>query len=120
MAITLHASGAETASSNTATFDTLVYLGAPAANRGGVIPGLITQLDVTAASGTNETLDVLIQESMDDSTWYTLETYTQATGVTNAIKKTTVDVMRYIRAKWTIGGTDTPTFTFSVILDYRL
>ncbi len=118
MAITLHVLGAETASSNTATFDTLAHLGAGAANKGGVVASLITQLDVTAASGTNETLDVLIQESMDGGTWYTLETYTQATGVTNAIKKST-ETMRYIRAKWTIGGTDTPTFTFSIILDYR-
>lgn len=70
-------------------------------------------LDVTAASGTDETLDVTVQHSHDNATWVTLGTFTQATGVTSQ-RKTFGPCMRYVRYDYNIGGTDTPSFTFAI------
>jgi hypothetical protein len=80
-------------------------------------------LDVTAASGTNPTLDVTIQHSIDGGTnWHTLVAMTQATAAGESIKTEsevesgTAEVYGdCFRAIWTIGGTDTPTFTFKVV-----
>lgn len=70
-------------------------------------------LSVTVASGTSETLDVVIQDSPDGLLWYDKETFTQATGLTSEAKRST-NFGRFVRVKYTIGGTDTPTFTFEV------
>lgn len=71
-------------------------------------------LDVTVASGTDETLDVTIQDSPDGVKWYDKESFTQATGVTGEAKRIT-NFGKFIRVKYVIGGTDTPTFTFEVL-----
>lgn len=75
-------------------------------------------LHVTVVSGTNPTLDVKIQHSTDNSTWADLITFTQVTADNQSEYKTTATptttVNRYTRAIWTVGGTDTPTFTFYV------
>ena len=96
----LHASGAETATGNSA---------AASKQSADVVT---CDLDVTAASGTTPTLDITIQESIDKVNWYSLGTFTQATGVTNEQKKF-ADPAPYIRGLWTIGGT-TPSFTFTL------
>lgn len=70
-------------------------------------------LDVTVVSGTTPTLDVVIQDSPDGSKWYDKESFTQATGVTGEAKRIT-NFGKFVRVKYTIGGTDTPTFTFEV------
>jgi hypothetical protein len=81
----------------------------------------ICQLDVTAASGTTPTLDVVVQHSIDGGTnWYTLATFTQKTTTGEEIK-TEAEVEAgtaeaygdCFRVSYTIGGT-TPSFTFSV------
>ncbi len=69
-------------------------------------------LDVTASSGTSETLDVDIETSPDGVNWYVAGSFAQATGVTSERKTVAID--RYVRAAWDIGGT-TPSFTFSLI-----
>jgi len=71
-------------------------------------------LDVTAASGTTPTLDVVI-ETYDPKTnkWYTIITFTQATAVTNEMKEKTANLGKRIAIKYTIGGTS-PSFTFKV------
>lgn len=69
-------------------------------------------LVVSARSGTNPTLDVTVQTSRDGSTWYTAGTFTQATATGTQRKTFALD--RYVRGSWTIGGTDTPTFTFDL------
>jgi len=83
---------------------------------------LAAQLSVASRSGTNPTLDVVIQHSIDGgTTWFDLITFTQATAAGNELKAY-ADVQASsaqvigdrLRAKWTIGGTGTPTFTFSV------
>ena len=60
-------------------------------------------LDVTAKAGTLPTLDVVIQTSKDNITWYTSGAFTQATDVTSERKCFCLD--RYVRALWTQGST---------------
>lgn len=99
-----------------------------ASGNGDAFPGfgdadkLAAQLVVSSRSGTNPTLDVVIQHSIDGgSTWFDLISFTQATAAGNELKAYS-DVQASsaqligdrLRAKWTIGGTNTPTFTFSV------
>jgi hypothetical protein len=70
-------------------------------------------LDVTAGSGTDETLDVVVQGSRDGSTnWYTLGTFAQCTGV--VARRLACPLERFVRLSYTIGGTDSPKFTFDV------
>jgi hypothetical protein len=75
--------------------------------------------DVSAASGTNPTLDVVIQGFNPLSAkWHTVVTFAQQTGATGAgsviaAQSTTLDFQTY-RAQWTVGGTNTPSFTFTL------
>ena len=70
------------------------------------------QLDVTAASGTTPTLDVVVEDTLDGVNFNTIATFTQATGVTREVKNVTTPFGRRLRVKWTLGGTS-PNFTFS-------
>ena len=70
-------------------------------------------LSVTATAGTDETADVIIEHSADNSVWVTHTTFTQATAATTEVK-TMANFMQYVRPKFTIGGTATPTFTFTL------
>lgn len=77
-------------------------------------------LDVTAASGTTPTLDVVV-EAKDPASgaWFTLKSFAQKTGVSRETifighGADTVFPCKQMRARWTIGGTATPTFTFSI------
>lgn len=97
---TLHASAAETVTGNSVA----------AAKQ---TADLVTcELNVTAGSGSSPTLDVTIEESIDKVNWYSLGTFTQATGITNEQKKF-VDPAPYLRGVWTIAG-GTPSFTFTL------
>lgn len=70
-------------------------------------------LTVTAASGTSPTLDVTVQGDDGSGNWFTLGTFAQATGAVT--RRISVPLgCRNVRAGWTIGGSSTPTFTFSV------
>jgi hypothetical protein len=112
--------------------DTVVALGArTASSDSGPLPefgGASTfraQLQVTAASGTTPTLDVVIEDTLDGANWNTVATFTQKTAVAREV----VNVLPAkaesgtfsplfadrLRVRWTIGGT-TPSFTFSVIV----
>src|SRR5437879_3603686 len=72
-------------------------------------------LNVSAASGTTPTLDVVI-EGLDpiSGNTYPVLTFTQKTGVVIDTKYQDGGLGRMLRAKWTIGGT-TPSFTFSIL-----
>lgn len=81
---------------------------------------LTATLVVSAASGTNPTLDVIVQHSIDGSNWFDLITFTQRTAAASEMKSvseeqgTTVTAIGdRLRVKYTIGGT-TPSFTFKV------
>lgn len=72
----------------------------------------VVYLNITAVSGTNPTLDVVIQDTVDGSNWDTVASFTQATATGREVKRIT-NFSRYMRINYTIDGT-TPNFTFSV------
>lgn len=103
---TLQASGAKTSSANGAVF----Y------GTGGVRTWLV-QLACTAASGTNPTLDVKLQYTIDGGTnWNDITggSFTQLITTGNQIINVTGPWADACRIVYTIGGTNTPSFTFSV------
>ena len=70
-------------------------------------------INITAASGTNPTLDVYLEESYDNgTTWTTIWTAPRKTGI-SSIQVPPMAVCGRRRWSWTIGGT-TPSFTFVV------
>lgn len=80
--------------------------------------GAVAHLHVTAVSGSSPTADVVVQESSDNTTWVDLITFTQATAETSERKAVTGTVERYVRAEYTLGGTN-PDFTFAVAFSRR-
>ncbi len=71
-------------------------------------------LNVTDANGTSPTLDVVIQEwDPFANGWFTIATFTQATGVTSEREELADIASGRIRALWTLGGTG-PDFTFTL------
>lgn len=96
----IHASGAETATTQSAGLCLESYQEA------------LIYLKVTAATGTTPTLDVKVQTSHDGSDWYDMgSSFTQITAAaTPAVLKIT-NFGPFIRLVYTIGGTD-PSFTF--------
>jgi hypothetical protein len=92
----------------------------------GAYSDIIAQLNVTAKSGTNPTLDVKIQHSVDNGkNWEDLIDWTQVVSGTSLPSNEYVTVSRWhpttplyfgnkLQIVWTIGGTDTPTWAFSV------
>lgn len=69
---------------------------------------------VTAASGDTPTLDVTVQTSHDGTTFRTLGTFTQATGVTSE-RKGFGGADRFVRVVWTAAAAaGSPSFTFAV------
>lgn len=70
-------------------------------------------LEVTAVSGTTPSLSVFVDTSPSGNTWQQIGLFTATTAA--GFKRLTVSgCERYVRVRWTIAGTDTPTFTFSV------
>ena len=76
------------------------------------------QLDVTAASGTTPTLDVVIEDTIDGSNWNTIGTFAQKTTTGREVINITIPFAGRVRVRWTIGGA-TPSFTFSTIIVAR-
>jgi hypothetical protein len=86
----------------------------------------IFTLVCTAQSGTSPTLDVDIEGyDLASATWFTLFSFTQSTTATTSETKCLGDgagtmlLPDQIRAKSTVGGTGTPTKTFSIGLILR-
>lgn len=102
-AIVLHAHEAETSTAADSSVDN----GAASTNG-------IAHLHVTAASA-DDTLDVIIEDSTDNNTWATLGTFAQISAVGSERLTITDTINRYVRASWTIAGSD-PSFTFVVTL----
>lgn len=87
-----------------------------AANDGfGGADTLRCQLNVTAASGTTPTLDVVVEYSVDGSNWNTIGTFAQKVTTGREVINVTTPFAKNVRVRWTIGGT-TPSFTFAVIV----
>lgn len=97
------ASAARTASGNTAAMTGY-----------GPATSLRAQLNVTAASGTSPTLNVVIEDSVDGgTTWNSVGTFTQATAAGVQTVNVTAPFAGTLRVRWTVAGT-TPSFTFAV------
>jgi hypothetical protein len=77
-------------------------------------------LHVLAVSGTNPTLDVIVESDADGNFAAgatTRITFAQATGVTSEFKSTAGVISdTHWRVSWTIGGTNTPTFSIVVAI----
>lgn len=71
------------------------------------------QLDVTAATGTSPTLDVLMEDTLDGTNWNTVGTLTQRTAPGREVINITAPFSETLRVRWAMGGTS-PSFTFSV------
>jgi len=76
-------------------------------------------LSVTAVAGTSPTLDLIIQHSADGTVWFDHTTFTQATGATTEYKAM-ANFMEFVRAKQTIGGSATPTLTYTVDITFKV
>lgn len=111
--LTLVASAARTASGDSGTLEGF-----------GDVTSARVQLDVTAASGTTPTLDVVLEDSLDGSNWNVIGTFAQRTAsgreVINMLGEKAESASfaplfasRW-RVRWTIAGT-TPSFTFAVV-----
>lgn len=111
LTIELHASGAESSSgSGTAVDGTLDAAGASAYPRGGAK----LTLEVSAISGTDPTLDVVVESSPNQTgPWEQAAAFAQkiATGVEHL---SVAGLDRWIRVRWTLGGTGGPVATFKV------
>lgn len=98
--VTLLASAAQAASGVGASVDL------------GIQTGLLLDLAVSDASGTDPTLDVAIETSKDGVVWRQLDAFEQVTAA-GPVARAFAGADRYVRARWTLGGT-TPSFTFAL------
>lgn len=97
------ASAARTTSTNGSSFSTAG------------LQSLNATLVITATTGTDETLDVVLQTSADGTNFYDLApAFPQQTATTAGVSRVIDGLGSTSRWKWTIGGTDTPGFTFSI------
>ncbi len=76
---------------------------------------LRAQLNVTAASGTSPTLDVVLEDTLDGTNWNVIGTFAQKVALGREVVNVTIPFTDLLRARWTVGG-GTPSFTFSVIV----
>jgi len=74
---------------------------------------LRAQLNVTAASGTAPTLNVLIEDTLDGVNYNTIGTFAQKTAAGREVINVTVPFSETLRVSWTVAGTN-PSFTFAV------
>ena len=99
--LSIHPSAARTASGYTGTVDV---------NR---FSSCDLSLVISAASGTDETLDVTVEQSQDGSNFVVTDTYAQAVGTGTALKQNVRVSGNVMRIHYVIGGT-TPSFTSDV------
>lgn len=72
-------------------------------------------LDITAKAGTSPTLDVTIEEySKAAAAWLVIDTFPQEVAEATVRRVLAAPVGNQLRCSWVIGGSATPTFTFSV------
>lgn len=78
---------------------------------------VVFYVDVSAASGDTHTLDVILQTSADASSWssVTRSAITQITATTGYAYGFAAVANQYVQVLATVGGTNVPTVTFSVV-----
>jgi hypothetical protein len=78
----------------------------------GVASTLRVQLDVTAFTvAAGNTLDVVLEDSLDGSTWNPIATFAQKTGAGREVLDVISPFADRLRVRWTVGGTPNPTFS---------
>lgn len=80
----------------------------------GAVSTIRAQLNVTAASGTTPSLTVLLEDSLDGTTWNTIGTFSAKTAAGREVINVTAPFTDTVRVSWTVTGT-TPSFTFEVL-----
>ena len=79
------------------------------------IDELMATLVITAVTGTNPTMDITLETTADGTNFYAVaQTFPQQTTTNTGISRVFSSLGSSSRWKWTIGGTATPTFTFSI------
>ncbi len=71
------------------------------------------QLNVTAASGTSPTLTVIIEDTIDNTNFNTIATFTQRTAPGREILNVTTPFAENLRVSWSITGASA-SFVFAV------
>jgi hypothetical protein len=71
--------------------------------------GVVVQIASTTVSGSSPTLNTIVQESTNDSTWVNLTTFDQVTASERS-SRTIQTQKQYVRLSHTIGGSS-PSFT---------
>jgi hypothetical protein len=74
----------------------------------------IILLNVTAVTGTDPTMDLVIEHSLDNTTWISAVAFTQAITTGNELKTVATPFGSRMRLNYTIGGVADPDFTFTV------
>lgn len=82
----------------------------------GPVDRLRAQLNVTAVTGTTPSMTVVLESTLDGTNWDTLGSFAAKTAVGREVITVNPVIGRRLRARWTITGTATPTFTFSVLI----
>lgn len=81
-------------------------------------------LDAENTAGNTPTLDVKVQQSDGVGAWHDLESFTQVTTSASSqiknVNSSTTNVMKCLRAKLTIGGTENPSYNVKVTAYYRI
>lgn len=80
--------------------------------------GALLHLHVVDVDGTDPTVDVTVQHSVDGTTWTDLHVFDQAETVGYQTQVVAGTVNRHVRAVWTLGGTS-PTVKLSAALARR-
>ena len=79
----------------------------------------LVYFDVTAESGTDPTLDPVVQVSHDDSEWFSHTTMTQIAATGNSLVKLT-NIGTYLRVNIPApGGSSTPSMTLSIVIEAK-
>lgn len=102
VSITLHEMGEETTSGSGDSSDL-----------GGLRTAARLVLVVEKVTGTSPTLLVTVETSSDETNWRTVASFAEKSS-TSADIISVATLNRYIRVSWTIGGSDSPSFTFRV------
>lgn len=92
------------------TFDTGPLINA------GQADACIMMVSATAVTGTTQTLDAVLQTSADGSSWTSLtpSAITQLTATGQQLTFGNVSAFEYVQVHTVVGGTGTPTVTYSV------
>ena len=86
-------------------------------SNGHIVSGFIEGrflINISAVSGTDPTLDCKAAFSWDNSTYYSTDQSSTQLTSTGQFSIPVTNFGKYLRFEYAIGGSDTPTFTFTV------